>query len=258
MCIKLSCYVLTHNSEKYLDNVLTALQQIADEIVIVDSGSEDTSIDISKTYTDKIYYNKFVSFPEQRCFAQNKCSFDWVFTVDSDEIPDEILLKSITDLKYKIFQEESADSYKVKREWYVMGKKVNSIYPVTSPDYVIRLYKKSLASFSASNLVHESIGGFGKTEFINNGVLKHYTFESKAEIERKLNHYTLLAAYGAAKNNKQGSWVNAFIHAISAFIKFYILKGGFKNGKVGLIMGQYAFQYTYQKYIKVMDLNKRK
>ena len=256
MRAKLSFYVLTCNSEKYLEAVLLAAKEVADEIIVVDSGSNDSTGNISKRYTELFYYKKLEDFVKQRSFAHEKCTHDWVLTLDSDEIPDKDFLQSICYLKERNFKEsESVDSYRVKREWYVMGKKVHSMYPATSPDYVIRLYKKSKASFTESNKVHESMGGFEKTDDIKEGILKHYTFETKDEFERKLHHYTSLASEDSLRQNKKTSYLRPFGNAICAFCKFYIVKRGFKDGKVGIAAGIYAFRYTFYKYKKLMELN---
>jgi glycosyltransferase involved in cell wall biosynthesis len=254
---KLSCYILTYNSEKYIEDVILAAKKVADEIIVVDSGSNDSTEAITIRHHARFYYNKMEDFVKQRNYAHKKCSHDWILCLDSDEIPDTKLLNAIKNLKEHNFREsENFDCYRLKREWYVLGKKVGSMYPAISPDYVIRLYKKSKASFHGSTKVHESLGGFEKTGGINEGVLRHFTFETTDEIERKLHHYTSLAADDALQKNKKSSYPRAIAHAVCAFCKFYIIKGGFRDGKVGFLAGVYAFRYVFCKYSKLKKLKR--
>jgi glycosyltransferase involved in cell wall biosynthesis len=255
---ELSFYILTYNSQKYLGKILERVRSVSDEIIVLDSGSTDSTREISEEYTDKFYVRSFDNFTNQRKYALGKCSFDWVFSLDSDEIPDEKFMASVARLKEEDFGESSGiDSYRISRIWHVMNKKVRAFYPITSPDAPIRLFRKDKVDFRSSTFVHETICGFDRTEIIWEGRVDHYTFENREEFEEKMERYTTLAAIDARKRGKRGSVCNAFIHAVGAFLKWYIRKGGFKDGMIGLINGKYAYHYTWQKYIKLMHLADR-
>lgn len=244
---KLSAYVLTKDSEQFLEQILTALAQIADEIVIVDSGSTDRTEAIANTFDQvRFVYHALESFRTQREFAAATCSHEMVLFLDSDEIPDEPFIKGVLQLKETGFSE---DAYKVKRHWQVLGKNIHSIYPVVSPDRPVRLFRKNKVYFSSANRVHESPSGFTSHGFLP-GSLLHITFQTTAELHQKLESYTDLAALDLLDRKKSIPFTKLLFSPFGAFGKWYLLRGGYKDGWVGWILGQYAFNYTWKKYLK--------
>jgi hypothetical protein len=141
------------------------------------------------------------------------------------------------------------DAYRLKREWYVLGKKIHAVYPVVSPDYPVRLFDKRKSNFDQSPVVHEEPSGY-KTIGILSGTLKHYTFETKKEISEKLERYASLSAETLLKKKKNLSMFQQYLSATAAFMKWYFAKGGWKDGGVGLTLGKYSFNYTFLKYKK--------
>lgn len=255
--MQLSFYVLTFNSEKHIDTILQQVKKIVDEIIIVDSGSTDRTKEIALRYTDYFFERKFDNYINQREYAIQKCSNEWLFFLDSDEIPSSELIESIEAIKRSQLDNHSAiDAYQVPRYWYVMGKKVHSLYPVCSPDTPVRLFRKSKASYDESSLVHETITGFSRVMNLTSGHIDHYTFETTQESVQKLEKYTTLAAIDARMRGKKGSKAAAISHALPAFFKWYFLKGAIFDGITGVHNGIYAYRYTYLKYIKLMRLGK--
>ncbi len=243
----ISSYILTNNSQKYLVEILDKLALVANEIIIVDSGSQDKTQKIAMSYSKvKFLFHSFENFKQQRIFAENQCAYDNILFVDSDEIPDEQMIDSLLNLKEKGIDK---DVYGVKRSWQVLGKIVTAIYPVTCPDFPIRLYKKGKASLKNSNMVHENISNFS-TKGIIKGSLHHKTFHTKEELFNKLEFYTSIASNDLINRNKTIGLQKVILSPIAAFIKFYIIKQGYKDGCIGLLLGKYAFLYTLKKYVK--------
>ena len=238
---KISTYILTKNSEKYLAKIIDKLIQISDEILIIDSGSSDKTESIAKSYgKTKFYYNEFKNFKDQRLFAEKSCSNDMILFLDSDEIPNSEFIECVKKIKENGFE---YDAYSVTRVWNVLGKNVHSIYPVVSPDYPVRLYNRNKVSFRNSNLVHESLSGFDRLGSIG-GTIYHYTFETKDELYRKLELYTDIAARDLILRNKKIKFYKIIFNPIAAFIKWYFFKKGYKDGQTGFILGKYAYLYT--------------
>ena len=239
-----SAFLLTLNSEKYLERIVLQLQQACDEIVIVDSGSTDSTKSVSEKFNCRFLYRTFDNFKNQRTYATEQCSHPLVLMVDSDELPDDELVDSLKALKNS---EDLSDAYRVKRYWYVLGKKIHAAYPIVSPDYPVRLFDKRISSFENSPVVHEEPFGY-KTISVISGALHHHTFESKKEMNDKLRRYAALSAHTLLEKKKNLSVLQQWLSSVAAFIKWYIVMGGWKDGKTGLVLAKYAFDYTFLKY----------
>ncbi len=251
---RISAYILTHNSEKYLSRILDALTSVADEVLVIDSGSIDNTEKISRNYPNvRFIFHKFENFRDQRIFAESECANSMVLFLDSDEIPDSSFIKSIHNIKNsaRLF-----DVYRVTRNWKVLGKTVHCIYPVSSPDNPIRLYNKNVASFKDSQLIHETQTGYSTIGRIN-GRIEHYTFETRGELNKKLEDYTTIAAQDLIIKKKQINFVKILINPIAAFIKWYFSKDGYKDGIRGIIIAKYAYDYTRLKYVKAWHILKQ-
>jgi Glycosyltransferases involved in cell wall biogenesis len=249
---KLSCYILTRNSEKYLHRILAQVSKVADEIILVDSGSTDDTYRIANAYGCRIVYRTFDNYREQRAFAQAKCKHDWVLFFDSDEIPSEELIAKINELKHIGF---AADAYEIRRIWNVLGKVVRICYPVICPDYPVRLLNRKVVKFDErSSIVHETPHGQNSVVRIEQPI-EHITFSSKWEMESKLQYYSLLSAREIVARNKKRNWYKMIMNPIGAWFKWYCIKGAWRDGKVGWMMGCYALRYTHLKYRKARALS---
>lgn len=248
----ISCYVLTYNSEKYLKKVLKPLAKISDDIVILDSGSKDKTKAIAEEFNCRFIYRAFDNFVDQRNFAAEQCKHDWILFVDSDEICDQKLIESLIKIKENdfIINGKEQDALRFRRRWVLFGKEVHCFFPVSSPDYPFRAFRKSIVKFSGPK-VHEKPEGYSTYYDLPEGNLYHYSGESVEYIFHKLNRYTTLAAQDMEARGKKGSWFSTITHSLAAGIKWYVIKGGWKDGSVGILLGFYAFYYTFMKYLKL-------
>ena len=248
---QLSAYLLTHNSEKYLERILSQLALVADDLIVLDSGSTDQTEEIVKQFDQcRFIHQPFENFKSQRIIAEQNCRNDYILFVDSDEIPSQQLIDELIKLKKDGFEH---DAYRIKRNWKVLGKEVHCIYPIVSPDYPIRLYRKTQVSFEQSNAVHESLSGYRNCRVLR-GSLQHVTFHSMDELNKKLEFYTDIAAKDLLKRGKNISWTKLIFSPIAAFFKWYFMKGGYKDGWTGMLLGGYAFRYSLKKYQKARKI----
>lgn len=252
---KISTYILTKNSQKYLEEILEKVHSVSDEILVIDSGSTDKTEKICRGCPKvNFIFNKFENFKQQRLFAERKAANDFIFFVDCDEIPDQELISAIWEKKENGFE---SDAYTVQRNWHVLGKYVRSIYPLPSPDFPIRLYNRRFVSFKNAKTVHEAPTGYRNKEVIQ-GAIKHITFETEEELQNKLHFYTDIAAREYVEKDKTVNLFKVIVNPIAAYIKFYIMKKGFLDGAVGIKLGNYAFNYNRLKYLKAYRLKRKK
>lgn len=248
---QLSAFILSKDSETHLPEILNALSTVSDEILIIESGITGKSESFAGNFEKaRVIYKEFGNFRDQRTFATDCCMHDMVLFVDSDEIPDDNFLKSIHELKQSSFEH---DAYTVSRKWNVLGKNVHCMYPVTSPDNPVKLFRKSRVSFSSSNLVHESPKGYRSVGRLG-GSINHITMRTKEELKSKLESYTNFASHDLILKRKKVNRFNMLFSPVGAFFKWYFFRGGYKDGYIGLILGGYSYQYTLRKYLKAKKL----
>lgn len=240
---KLTVCLLTFNSDRLLEACLKPLLALADEFVVVDSGSTDRTLAILSAHGITPVSRKYLAHSEQMNHAISLSANDWVLCIDSDEILDNETTNNIQLLKRELANEGVA--YRLSRHWRVLNRDVRAIYPVSSPDYPTRLFNRRRVKFNDVPVDDKALG-FDSTQIIAGRVV-HDTFYTLHEVFQKLNGYTTRLCQ---LRNVQPSLTRALFNPFFAFIKWYGVKGGWRDGRVGLVTGVYAFLYTFLKYFK--------
>ncbi|MGQ9571454.1 MAG: glycosyltransferase family 2 protein [Thermodesulfovibrionales bacterium] len=238
---------LTFNSERTIRKTLESVKKIADEIIVVDSFSTDRTIEIVKEFTDKIYFKEYKYHGMQMNYAIELCTYDWVFCLDSDECLDDDMIQHICRLKEEWL--EGKEAFRLRREWFFLGRPVHAFYPITSPDRIIRFFNRKYVRFNEKP-VHDKPVGHKKCDWLE-GKLIHETIYSLNGLYDKLNKYTTRYAEGNASKADSVKLRNLLINPFAAFIKWYFLKKNFLDGTQGFILAMYAGFYTFFKYAKL-------
>jgi glycosyltransferase involved in cell wall biosynthesis len=222
---------------------------MADDLLVVDSGSNDATLAIVARHGARLVHRSFDNFRAQRLFATSLCLHQAVMFFDSDEIPSDALIDEVMALKVSGF---SHDAYAVRRDWLVRGRVVHALMPASCPDYPIRIYHRDRTDFTHHS-VHETPIGHESVGRIESPLV-HHTFETQSELMRKLDLYTDLAAIDLLNRGKWigALWLKQWISPVGAFLKWYIRRGNWRDGRVGLTLGLYAFRYTHRKYRKAL------
>ena len=245
---KISAVVITYNEEKNIRRCLESLSW-ADEIVVVDSFSQDRTKEIASSFTDKILDVEWQGFGKQKEFARTKASFDWVLSVDADEVVSEKLKEEI---KSVINKNDSLDGYYISRLSNFLGRWVK--HGGWYPDYVLRLFKKDKARFDES-LVHEKLILEGKTGFLMNEIL-HYTDPDISHYLSKMDKYTTLSAQKLLAEGKSTTVFDLLFRPAAIFFKMYLLKSGFLDGWQGFLLASFSSFHVFVKYAKLWHLRK--
>lgn len=247
---KLSCYVLTRDSERHLEEVLAPLTRIADQVILLDSGSADRTCEIAARLGCEVHHRAFDDFRTQRTHAIALCRYDRVLEVDSDEVVTPELEAAVLRLKEDGFEH---DAYRVRREWWVLGRRVRVVYPLDVPDHPVRIYDRRRVSYGSGNRVHETAGGYRSVGLVP-ATLRHVTFETREELRRKLDQYTSISAQDLLDRGARRTFAKRWLSPVAALAKWYVVKRGFLDGRVGLTLGCYAFEYTRLRYAKLAAL----
>jgi|LGOV01.1.fsa_nt_gb (heptosyl)LPS beta-1,4-glucosyltransferase len=243
---RLTIALITKNE---VENLEACLQSVAwaDEIVIVDSGSTDGTLDVARNFTDKVFVEAdWPGFGRQRQRAQAKASGDWILALDADE-------RVTPELKGEILQVLEKDDrnnvYAMPRLSWAFGAFIR--HSGWYPGYVFRLYPKSRAQFDDA-LVHEKLE-------IDDGLmckyltadLLHYTFRGLENWVTKTARYAKDWADQREQAGKRVGFSAGFGHAAAYFFKAYIIRLGFMDGRAGLLL---AILGAYSRFLKYTDL----
>lgn len=247
----LTVIILTKNEEQNIEEVVRNAQQVTDNVLVVDSGSTDRTVEIAEKLGSRVVYRAWDNdFSSQRNFALEQIDTDWVLYLDADErLNDELVnaVKVAVDLNV-------ARKYFIKRKTVAFGHKFN--YGVLKPDYVGRMFMRK--GLKWVNKVHESaVCEEGIKDEMLTGYVEHYPYIDWHHNLGKLNQYTSIWAENAFSNGKRTGYCNAFMHAILAFVKMYVLKLGFLDGWPGLVMCCNHWFYTLYKYVKLVELQEK-
>ena len=234
MSNSLSVVIITKNEEDFIEEALRSAQ-FADEILVLDSYSEDRTCEIAEKYGAKVFKKSWLGFGKQKNFAINLAANNWVFVLDSDE-------RITSDLKNEIIEilvEPNFDAYQVPRLNSFFGKNIMTcgLYP----DYSIRLFNRFKGKFN-NVPVHESVKVNGKVSKLKNHML-HLAYENVEEFIKKQKLYAELS-------EKKKSLLKAIFAPCWTFIKLYFFKLGFLDGKHGFLISKIYAKYTFWKYSK--------
>ncbi len=243
---RLSASLITFNEEHNLPRVLKSLEGVADEIIVVDSGSQDHTQEIAREHGAKIVTHVWTNFAEQKNIAGAAASYDWILSLDADEELSPELREAL--LAWKEKEPEFTVYEFARRAWY-MGHWVK--HTGWYPDHQRRLYRRDAARFYG--IVHESLRFRGKSGRLD-GDLLHYTIRSFSEHAEKVERYTTLAAqqmYAAGRRNwRAAMWLAAPWN----WFNNYVVCLGFLDGRRGWIISRMAARGTWLKFKKLGKL----
>ena len=246
---QISAVIITQNEESNIARCLQSLQDVADEIIVVDSGSTDKTEEICKRFGTKFVFQKWLGYGGQKNFANTLVQYDYILSLDADEALSDTLKRSIL----KVKQNYVADAFYMNRLTNYCGKKWIR-HCGWYPDKKIRLWKKGKAEWSLDK-VHEHLLLNKNTNihFLNGDIL-HYTYYSIVEHIAIANKYTTLIAEGYHERKKQVSILRILFASIWGFLRDYFFRKGFLDGYYGFVICCIASFSTFLKYAKLHQL----
>lgn len=248
MC-RLSVNIITLNEQENIKNCLDSVKDIAYEIVIVDSGSSDKTIDIARNYTEKIFYRKFDDYSSQRNFALERSVGDWVFSIDADE---EITKELAEEIKLAI-KDSRYNGFYIPRKNILLGKIVN--HTRWSPDKHIWLWRKGYGKWVGE--IHEEVAVKGVVGQLRNYKI-HHSYSTITEFFAMTNVYTSKIASQEYKKGSRFSFYKLLIAFPRSFIGRYFVKKGYLDGWRGFILSYMMGIYRLITVIKLWEISQKK
>jgi glycosyltransferase involved in cell wall biosynthesis len=245
--MKISATIITLNERKHLARCLESLRNVADDVVVVDSGSEDETLNIAEQYQASTYVRAWTNYSEQKNYAASVAKYDWILSLDADECVSSHLRNALHNLKK---HEADAAAFAFPRKAFYLGRWIE--HCGWYPDYKIRLYRRDKARWTGA-YVHESLHVEGLVVRLD-GDLLHYTCESISEHLERLDRYTTLAASDLYQRGKRCRLWSLTGSPLAAFLKTYWLKQGFRDGVQGLVIACFAGYYNFAKHAKLWEL----
>jgi glycosyltransferase involved in cell wall biosynthesis len=249
----ISAIVITKNEAHDIADCLASLSGWVDEIVVVDSGSTDGTQALCRAAGANVIETDWPGFGPQKQRALEAARGPWIFSIDADErVP-----AALRDEIVATVAQGAADVYRMPRSSNYCGTWIR--HSGWSPDYVVRLFKRERAQFSA-DLVHERvIAADGAVQGTLSNALIHYSFRDFSEVLGKIDSYSSYGALQGAKRGKRGSLGSALLHGFWAFVRTYLIQRGFLDGRMGLVLAISNAEGTYYRYLKLMliELQKR-
>jgi glycosyltransferase involved in cell wall biosynthesis len=244
--IKLSVVIITFNEEKNIGRCLESVKEIADEIVVVDSLSTDKTREICESYGARFIEQKFLGYQDQKNFAHNLASFDYILSLDADEALNSELLGEIKSIKNNF----SLDGYSFNRLTNYNGEWIK--YCGWYPDVKVRLVKKAKAKWSGGN-IHEHLAVDGSVGHLA-GELLHYSYDSISMHVQQTNKYSTTEAQILFAKEKRASILKIVTRPFWQFVKDYFFKKGFLDGRYGFVICSINALYVLLKYAKMKEL----
>lgn len=230
------------------------LQSVAwvDEIIVVDSSSSDATVEICRELKAKVHsFNDWPGFGAQKNRALDLASGDWVLSLDADET---VTVELRAEIEAALAKPGEHAAFRLPRSSSYCGRQMR--HAGWWPDHVTRLFRRGSARFS-DDLVHERLVVEGRVGTLVQPLL-HEAFTGPEEVLEKMNRYSTASAAMLHRQGKTGSLASAVLHGLWAFMRTYILRAGFLDGREGFMLAVSNAEGTYYRYLKLMLLAEKK
>ena len=237
----LSAVIITKNEETAIRSCLASLG-FCHDIVLLDSGSTDATLEIAEEFQCRIFRSAvWPGFGAQKQLALSKATGDWIFSIDADEIVPPSLALEIAEA---IERSRGVNGFYVNRRNFFLGRELR--HGGWSPDWTLRLARRKNACFTDS-IVHEQLEVSGTSSRLKEPLL-HYSYTSIQQLLEKQSKYATLSAKIKRDQGAQGGLIIAISATLFLFIKLYVCRLGILDGRYGLIAALAKCQETFWKY----------
>lgn len=248
---KISGLVITFNEEENIGRCLDSMKDVVDELIVVDSFSEDETARICREKGAKLIEHKFEGHIEQKNFAVAQASYPYVLSLDADEALDD-------DLKAAILKEKTNlvfDAYTFRRKNFFCGKWIR--YGGWYPDRKIRLWNKEKGKWGGENPHDKVLMQGGTSSKGLGGNILHYSFASTEAHSKQVVYFAKISAVAAFEKGKRAHFGHLILKPFAKFLQMYVLKAGFLDGYYGFLISINSAYGRFLKYNWLKELGKK-
>ncbi len=246
---KLSAVVITLNEEKHIERCLGSLVSAVDEILVLDSGSTDKTLEIAQRFLNvKIYQVKWLGYADTKNLGNSLASYDWIISVDADESLSADLVNSILEWK----QMEASHNSGFNRANYFNGIWIKNAG--WYPDFKWRIFNRNTTKWIGT--IHEQLKGNSietNSPILLKGDCLHFSYSSVDELRQQSIKFAKLGAFSLFERKRFMSWFKIFTSPLFRFFKSFVLQRGFLDGRVGFWIAWYS---AYELFVKYNELRK--
>jgi len=245
----ISAVVITKNEERNIGACLESVQW-ADELIVVDAESTDNTAAVAEKHGAAVHIRPWQGYVNQRRFAVSKAAGPWILFLDADEQATPELRESIT----RAVSSGKSNGFKINRKNHFLGTPVS--HCGWSPDWVLRCFRKDSVSVPQVS-IHEGFSVSGPVEKIEGDIL-HFSYQSIQDYFFKMNRYTSLEVTDKLKRmgSRKVRWYDMHLHSLSRFLRMYIAKKGYRDGKTGFLVCFFSAIYLFVLYAKIWEHQK--
>jgi glycosyltransferase involved in cell wall biosynthesis len=244
----LSAIVITLNEEAHIAACLDSVA-FCDERIVVDGGSADSTVALATAKGARVVTHPFAGFGPQKNHALSLAQGDWVLSIDADERVDAVLAEKIL----AAVAADGCEAYEVSRLSYFCGRAMR--HSGWYPDHVLRLFRRGRARFS-DDLVHERVVCDGRVGRLA-GTLSHYSVDRLEQALSRVDRYSTAGAAMLVASGRKVSFMSGISHGLWAFLRAYVLRLGFLDGREGFLLAVANAEGTYYRYMKAWLARRR-
>jgi glycosyltransferase involved in cell wall biosynthesis len=245
--MRLSAIIITKNEAANVEACLDSLA-FCDERIVVDSGSTDATVSLAQGKGARVAAHAFCGYGAQKNFALSLAQGEWVLSLDADERVSERLRDEIS----RAIARADADAYEMPRLSTFCGRQMR--HSGWYPDHVLRLFRRGRARFS-DDAVHERVVCDGRVAKLTEPLL-HFPVARLEDALSRMDRYSTAGAQALAASDKSISFISGIVRGTSAFLRTYILRAGFLDGREGFLLAVANAEGTYYRYMKAWLLRR--
>ena len=241
--------VITRNEAARLADALRSVQW-ADEIVVVDSESDDGTVAVAREFTDRVFVRPWPGYGAQKNYAASMAAHDWILSLDADE---RVTPPLADEIRRTLAVGPTYSGYRIPRVTWHLNRWIRSTD--WHPDYQLRLYDRRASQWDLRR-VHESMMVSGRVGQLS-GELEHLPYRTISDHLETIDRYTTYASQQMHEEGRRAGLLQVAGHPPLAFIRNYVLKGGFREGTAGFVVSAMNAYYVFLKFAKLWELTRR-